>query len=171
MNNEEKLKLQMSSDREWARMRDHQAALLSILTMRKPSELDVLWSMGCIGLIYGDLMLYKENFGEESIKKELDHINKNPKGKLESFSEDIDAFSKLFDVDVSVEDKQSVMEKMRKRLWIGVIGEESRLNYLVNNFGDVRDEMDIMFIYKCVALVCFELKIREIEIKILEGDF
>ncbi len=171
MDNKEKLKLQMASDRNWAKMRDHQAALLGILTMRKPTELDILWSMGCIGLIYSDLLLYKDEFGEESIKEELDCLNKSSEGKLESFSDDIEALSKVFDKNISADDKQKILEKMRKRLWIGVVNEEARLNYLVNNFGDIRDEMDIMFIYKCVALVCFELKVKDIEIKILEGEF
>lgn len=170
MQEKEKLRMQMESDRSWAKMRDHQVALLGILTMRKPTELDILWSMGCIGLIYSDLVLYKNDIGEEDIKKELDNFNKGSQSKFENFSDDLQALSKIFNEDVSMDDKQNILERMRKKLWIGIVNEESRLNYLVNNFGNIRDEMDIMFIYKCVALVCFELKIKDIEIKILEGE-
>lgn len=171
MDNKERQQIQAESDRHWAEMRDNQTALLGILTMRKPSELDVLWSMGCIGLVHNDLLLYKYDIGEEGVEQAINEYKDCTNDVMKSFLEDVGKLQKIGDNTVKIEEKQSIIENMRRKMWNGILREDDRLGYLMTNFGSIRDEMDLMLIYKCVSLVCFELKIRDLEIQILEGEF
>jgi hypothetical protein len=171
MNNKQRQQMRAESDRHWAEMRENEAALLGILTMRKPTELDALWGLGCVGLVHNDITLYKEDLGEEETNKIIESSSEKSISNIKTFLDDIGNFKKISKNDISVEKKQEIIDTMRKRMWNDMLREDIRLTYLMNNFGDIRDEMDMLLLYKCVSLVCFELKIRDLEIKILEGEF
>lgn len=171
MERKRKIALQAESDRHWANMRDNQEALLDILTMRSPTELDVLWSIGCIKLVYNDLALYKDTIGEDCVKDIMD----SPSGETESIIRDqlndLKGFSKLAKFDVSLAKKQKLIDDLRNKMWDDMLKDDDKIKHLIDNFSNIKEYEDIMVIYKCVSIVCFELKVRDLEIILLEDNF
>jgi hypothetical protein len=63
------------------------------------------------------------------------------------------------------------METLRRKVWAVAYSDKEEIKKLVLAPPLHLSQRNIFLIYRCVFLVAFELKIKEIEIKILEGDY
>jgi len=159
-NSEGDIQLIAQKDRFWAGLREDIEKLLDILGGKKPNDLDVLLGLKCLNLIYLELLHIDYKTDTELIKKDT----------LDSFIDEVEIFSRIVDKSLSIEEKQSIIENMRKRIWNDIAMEKKDIKKIQDDNYSIGDINKVKLVYRCISIVCFELKMRDLEIALLNGE-
>ncbi len=159
-NDKENIQLTIQKDRFWAGLREDMEKLLDILGGKKPNDLDVLLGLKCLNLIYLELLSIDDRTNTKLIKKDT----------LDSFMDEVENFSKIVDKSLSVEERQNLIENMRIRIWNDIAIEKKEIKKIQDNNYSIKDIDKVKLVYRCISVACFELKIRDLEIALLNGD-
>jgi len=159
-NNEENIQLIIQKDSFWAGLREDMEKLLDILGGKKPNDLDVLLGLKCLNLIYLELLSIDYKTDTELIKKDT----------LDSFIDEVENFSRIVDKSLSVEERQSLIENMRIRIWADIATEKKEIKKIQDNNYTIEDIDKVKLVYRCISVACFELKIRDLEKALLNGE-
>ena len=166
-NSQEYIKRCAESDRLWAEIRDNEDRLYRLVNLNKPEKEDLMWAMVCVNLVYADLCLYDEEYQKSSIH----FLDKERPVNPVDFIKDVAMVATLMDAKIPMDKKQDIIESLRTKVWGLIYTEKERIRKLVMETPDYLDDSNALLIYRCIFLVAFELKIKEIEIKILGGDY
>ena len=162
MKNNKEIKLIYDRDRCWLSMREKIEDLLSILGGKKPTIYDARLGWECLNLVL--LEFYFNEIEEENIN------NYDKKNIIADFFIEIKKFSKVADKNISTEEKQALIDNMRTKVWKDISKEKKEIEIIRDNNMSFEKMKYAILVLRCISVICFELRIRDVEIAVLNNE-
>jgi len=174
--NKEFGKMQAQRDDDWAKIRARKNVLSKVFINHeyatKQEEEIVLNSLtDCLSLVVGDLYLY-ENEYKKAVSPELEGIKQGGITKMVNLSSFL--FKHMGIVDDSsqdIETRLNSLELVRLQSWHNIYEFMPELVKLLVGEKRPKNEKDASLLLQCVHLVLWELRVRDMEIELIDGVY
>ena len=163
-------------DSMWAEIREYENHLNKVIFTGQFSSSDFLLFYSCLQLTMIDIELYEDYYMRNRPKKgngiidEIVNIFKsNDMDILKDVFDGIPSLNKIASADCTVEERQLLLENIRIDIWAKLVDQKDKIKSIFDSFPVLSLEQ-IAILFQCITVVVFELLIKKIEIKILEGE-